>query len=130
MKKSTIGWLMHANEDLVAMKSLYSNALLTGVVAFHAQQCVEKCFKAVLVEFTESVPRVHDLVRLHALVIVHIQLGDIDVDVLRELSDLYIDVRYPSEFGTLPTGRPDLDDALRFVDFTENLYVYLKDLLA
>jgi len=113
---------MHAGEDLEAMKAMESNVLLTGVVSFHAQQCSEKCFKAVLIEYKDSVPRIHDLVRLHALVVDLCQLENIDMDILRELSDLYIDTRYPSEFGTLPTGRPDLEDASRFIKFAQSLH--------
>ena len=120
---------MHAGEDLEAMKAMESNILLTGMVSFHAQQCAEKCFKAVLLEYKDSVPRIHDLVRLYALVVNSCQLDDINMDILRELSDLYIDTRYPSEFGTLPTGRPDLEDASRFIVFAQSLYERISILM-
>ena len=36
---------------------------LSHIVAFHAQQCVEKVFKAVLEEHKIEVPRIHSLVK-------------------------------------------------------------------
>ncbi len=89
------------------------------MVAFHAQQCLEKCFKAVLEELVGMTPRIHDLVRLHKLVIEHVVV-DVDIDVLRELSDLYIDV--PSDFGLLPSGRPSVDDSHRFILYVVAVY--------
>ena len=121
MKGSTEAWLNHASEDLEAMRVMGSNSVLAGMVAFHAQQCLEKCLKAVLEEAVGSTPRIHDLVRLHELAIKHIALK-VDIDVLRELSDLYIDVRYPSDFGLLSSGRPDIDDSSRFILFVEIVY--------
>jgi len=47
MKRITEAWLIKAREDLDTIRSLRQNPGLTGVLAFHAQQCVEKCLKAV-----------------------------------------------------------------------------------
>jgi HEPN domain-containing protein len=68
MKRATKAWLVKAAEDLDAIRSLRGNPQLTGVVAFHAQQCVEKCLKAVAEERAGHVPRVHDLRRLWEVV--------------------------------------------------------------
>jgi HEPN domain-containing protein len=38
-----------------------SEVLLTPVVAFHAQQCIEKTFKAFLQEKGLETPKTHDL---------------------------------------------------------------------
>jgi HEPN domain-containing protein len=54
MKVSTRDWLNAASTDLQAIERLIGEPSLTGVVAFHAQQCLEKVFKAVLEEFGET----------------------------------------------------------------------------
>ena len=63
MKPVTEAWLIKAGEDREAIRTLRGNPQLTGVIAFHAQQCVEKCLKAVAEERAATVPRVHDLRR-------------------------------------------------------------------
>lgn len=47
MKQTTQEWLIRATEDLSAAQVLLSRPDLTNMVAFHAQQTVEKAFKAV-----------------------------------------------------------------------------------
>lgn len=48
MRKATEEWLMSARDDLETIGELVDNPQVTQVVAFHAQQCVEKAFKAIL----------------------------------------------------------------------------------
>jgi HEPN domain-containing protein len=93
---------------------------LTNIVAFHCQQAIEKTFKAVLEEYDE-VPRIHNLVRLYNLVRNRLNLT-VDELVLREISDTYIDARYPGELGLLPYGKPTLKDAERFYDIAKIVY--------
>lgn len=45
-------------------KRLYDK-FLTPIACFHAQQCVEKSFKAVLEKNGSDVPKTHDVVRLY-----------------------------------------------------------------
>lgn len=61
-------WLARAKEDLAAVEKLIDDDNLTNIAAFHAQQCIEKCFKALVESSGNSVPRIHDLVRLSAIV--------------------------------------------------------------
>ena len=129
MKRATEAWLIKAGEDLNAIRTLRGNPQLTTVVAFHAQQCVEKCLKAVAEEHTEKVPRVHDLRRLWE--VVANQFGDdLDVDLLRELTDVYTDSRYPGDMGLLPSGRPTEDDAVRFEQFADHVYAAVQAMLS
>jgi HEPN domain-containing protein len=60
-------WLARAREDLETVERLLEEKGLTNIAAFHAQQCIEKCFKAVIESSGKPVPRIHDLVRLQAL---------------------------------------------------------------
>jgi len=45
MKAITSDWLRSANTDLETINAIIDNMNLTAIVAFHAQQCVEKCLK-------------------------------------------------------------------------------------
>ena len=105
MKPVTQAWLIKAAEDLDAIRALRGNLGLTGVIAFHAQQCVEKCLKAVAEERKGDVPRVHDLRRLWGLVADQFR-EVLDIDLLRELTDIYTDGRYPGDLGLMPSGKP------------------------
>lgn len=104
MKPVTQAWLLKAGEDLEAIRTLRGNPQLTGVIAFHAQQCVEKCLKAVAEERVGTVPHVHDLRRLWGVVADQFSQA-LDVDLLRELTDIYTNCRYPGDLGLLPSGR-------------------------
>ena len=121
MKRVTEAWLIRAGEDLDAIRSLRGNPQLTGVIAFHAQQCVEKCLKAVAEERTGSVPRVHDLRRLWEVVADQFDEA-LDMDLLRELTDVYTDCRYPGDLGLMPSGRPTEEDAARFERFADHAH--------
>ncbi len=129
MKRITEAWLFKASEDLDAIRTLRSNPKLTTVLAFHAQQCVEKCLKAVAEERTKNVPRVHDLRRLWGLVANEFS-GILDVDMLRELTDVYTDSRYPGDLGLLPSGKPTEKDAARFEKFADHVYATVLAMLS
>ncbi len=50
MKSISGDWLKSARSDLLTMEALLGRDELTAVVAFHAQQCVEKVLKAIIEE--------------------------------------------------------------------------------
>jgi HEPN domain-containing protein len=83
-------WLARASEDLATVEKLFDDEELTNVAAFHAQQCIEKCFKAVIDAAGQPVPRIHDLVRLAALVSEITEMA-MDETTLIELSTVYLD---------------------------------------
>jgi len=43
-------WLKIANDDLLAIEELINNENLTHIASFHAEQALEKVFKALLEE--------------------------------------------------------------------------------
>jgi len=129
MKKITEHWLNAASEDLLAAKQLLSAEGLTNLVAFHAQQCLEKSMKALLEEKEELTNiRTHDLLRLYRLIQTEIELTD--TSSLVYLNQLYTDARYPGDAGLMPEGKPSVEDALLFVNFTEDFYHRIKTRLA
>jgi len=64
MEQTTKDWLTSAEDDLLSSKTLASDERLTNVASFHCQQCIEKCFKAVIEELNKPSIKSHDLLRL------------------------------------------------------------------
>jgi len=64
-------WIEKADQDLAAAVILLENAvLLKPVIAFHAQQAVEKYLKALLVRHQVNLPKTHDIGAVLSLVAV------------------------------------------------------------
>ena len=114
MNEAAKEWLARAREDLETVERLLDDEGLTNIAAFHAQQCIEKCFKAVIEASGKPVPRIHDLVRLHALAADIVELPADEI-ILIELSSVYLDSRYPVTTGFLPSGKPDPEDIKRYL---------------
>lgn len=121
MKEPTEAWLKAASDDLATIAEIIDNEQLTNIVAFHAQQAVEKSLKAIVEEFELEMSKIHSLERLFAIVKHYLPLP-IDAATVEELDRLYIDARYPSEFGLLPQGKPARKDAEKFYDFAKMIY--------
>jgi HEPN domain-containing protein len=120
VKTVTADWLRSAQADLETIDAILNNPKLTTMVAFHAQQCVEKCLKALVEEFAIEVGKTHNLLALKAAVESQ-QAIDLDEDTLSLLNKLYISSRYPSEFGLLPTGAPSPEDCAAFARFASEV---------
>lgn len=116
MNAKTEAWLEFAQNDLKTIKHIIDDAHLTNVVVFHAQQCVEKCFKAVVIAYDLELKRIHDLLKLHAMIEDYVNI-DIDVDRLEALNEVYTDARYPVDVGLLPDGKPSQVRAKEFYEF-------------
>jgi HEPN domain-containing protein len=121
MRKATAEWLKSAEMDLENVGQIIHLEHLTPVAAFHAQQCVEKCLKAVLEEHLKKVPKDHSTLRLYGLINELVSM-DMDLGVLTDLDDLYIESRYPGELGLLPSGRPTLEDVRKYFEVAKNIY--------
>lgn len=74
-------------------------------VCFHAQQCVEKLMKAVLIRRRVIPPRIHDLHRLGRLIKRAIPDWYWDKDELEKLSDAAVIMRYPGMAATREEAR-------------------------
>ena len=120
MKFLTGEWIKAALDDLLIIEEIINNELLTHLLAFHAQQAVEKLFKALLEENEIKFPKVHGLIKLFSL-IENIAKFKVDKDQLKLLDQLYIDARYPGDLGLLPNGKPTLDEAKVFYDLAKDI---------
>ncbi|MFO7761666.1 MAG: HEPN domain-containing protein [Thermodesulfobacteriota bacterium] len=125
MKAPTEEWLKAAKDDLDVIERIIDAAHLTHIVAFHAQQCIEKSFKALLEEHDIETPKIHNLVTLSGKVEPFIE-NEMDESLLKTLDLLYIGSRYPGDFGLLPDGKPSLQEAREFYSFAEKVYEIVK----
>lgn len=122
MKSIASDWMTAAHDDLELIREIIHNETLTNLVAFHSQQAIEKSFKAILEEYDGNVPRMHNLETLLPKVNRHMVFIDTELDLLEDLDKLYIDSRYPGDFGLLPNGKPTVDEAKKFYELALLIY--------
>lgn len=97
------------------------NERLTGQVAFHSQQVIEKSLKALIEEKGERIPRIHSLSKLFDLCATFLDF-QFDETLVIALDSLYIESRYPGEFILLPDGKPTQKQSQLFYDFAQDVY--------
>jgi len=129
MKKITKEWLKAAQDDLSVIDRIIHDEGLTHIVAFHAQQCVEKCFKGIIEEHLLGFQKLHNLLRLYGIISKKVII-EIDEQFLEELDLLYISARYPGELGLLPSGKPTTEDARKFYELATDIFEKTKLLLS
>ena len=128
MKKLTEEWLKAAEDDLRVIERIGRDEHLTHMVAFHAQQAVEKSLKAAIEEYELGSVRVHSLERLFEIVKPYMEL-DADLFIIEMLDKLYVDARYPGNLGLLPNGVQSLTHAEKFNSFARAVYENIKSAL-
>ena len=121
MKEVSRDWLKAATDDLETIAKIIDHEHLTNIVAFHAQQAVEKSLKAVIEEYGLEITKIHSLARLVEITRPYLSMA-LDDTLVETLDRLYIDARYPGELGLLPSGKPSRNDAKRFSDFANRIY--------
>lgn len=122
MKPITREWLNAANDDLIAMEVMLGREDITNMVAFHAQQAIEKSFKAIIEEFNLGRIRTHQLENLYAKI--QPFLSGLDETILEELDTVYIEARYPGDLGLMPHGKPSVEEVT--VYYREALNIKLR----
>jgi len=118
MKKIVKDWLVSAEGDLLLIKEIIDLENLSHLSAFHAQQAIEKSFKAIVEEFELGFIKTHSLETLYKLVKPVFSIK-IELDLLILLDQLYIDSRYPGEMGLLPDGKPTVDESTKFFNLAK-----------
>lgn len=111
MKPSTREWVAKAEEDFIAATSLNrrrKKPFLWNVVAFHAQQCVEKYLKSRLEEAGHQIPKTHDLVFLLGLVTPIEPLWSSWQNSFAALASYAVQSRYPGNFVRKDEARETL----------------------
>ncbi|RME71090.1 MAG: HEPN domain-containing protein, partial [Chloroflexi bacterium] len=54
---------------------------------------------------------------------------ELDLDMLKKLNEVYVDARYPGEFGLLPYTGPTLADAQSFYEFARDFLTKVQEQL-
>ncbi len=121
MKDTTKQWLNLVETDLRTCEKLLDDDFLTNVVAFHAQQVIEKCFKAIIEEQGLQLPRVHTVARLYGS-IQNIIAFAVDGQMLQITDTVYTTTRYPSDLGLIPEGKPSKELAIQLYEFAKYIY--------
>jgi len=119
--------LAFAAEDL-AVARLAQGEGIANQVCFHAQQCVEKCLKALLVRSGQLVPRTHRITDLWVLLPEELQRA---LEPLREgatqLDDYYSTTRYPDVVtGMGAAGLPDQAEAATALALAEAIWKQVR----
>jgi HEPN domain-containing protein len=125
MKKISNEWLEAANLDLEIIPHIIQNERLSGHVAFHSQQAIEKSLKAAIEEHDLYVPKIHSLEKLFSICEDFIDFKP-DEEIIIALDSLYTESRYPGELGLLPGGKPNKEQAERFYKFALLFYKTMK----
>ena len=113
-------WLQYAYDDLRSAHVLLKEKIY-NMVCFHAQQVAEKLFKSFIATYNKEIPRTHNLIRLHKIC-EDLYGGKLEIDseALTFLNDVYIDSRYPADFGILPFGKPEEKEARKVTMLKKN----------
>jgi len=92
-------WIEKAGHDLKAAEHTMELAEegLTDIVCFHAQQCAEKCLKALLLYRGVAFPRTHDLRLLMDLIPPEAALG-VPREQVIPLNRYAVEGRYPGDW--------------------------------
>ncbi|MBR5527949.1 MAG: HEPN domain-containing protein [Clostridia bacterium] len=90
-------WFKKAHSDHIAAKILFEHGADYSLVAFHAQQAVEKALKGYILKNSGDLVDGHSLVFL----IKYAQRFDNDIQHLRKdcayLNQFYVETRYPAD---------------------------------
>jgi len=129
MKSETAGWVLFAKNDMLTAELIIDHAELTGEVAFHCQQAIEKYFKGYLTEHGKKFKKIHDLLMLYSEVM-GIKDWNLDKAMLRDINDIYTITRYPGNIGMTPDGRlPTMEEARSYFELAKQVEVVFTELV-
>jgi HEPN domain-containing protein len=126
VRRELVGqWIEKADQDLAAAEILLENAVpLKPIIAFHAQQAVEKYLKAVLVRHQVYFPKTHDIGTVLSLVAACEPAAALALQRAAVLTPFGVEVRYPGDTPELLPG-----EDLRAVEIARHARDVVKELL-
>ncbi|HMS84680.1 MAG TPA: HEPN domain-containing protein [Nitrospira sp.] len=117
-------WVLKAEHDLLNIENnLAAREIPWDTVGFHAQQCVEKYLKALLISRQIDPPKIHDLTELYALLPDGLLEG-FNVHSLEELNPYSIEGRYPGVWEPVEQA-----EALQAVDAARMIRQAIRQVL-
>jgi HEPN domain-containing protein len=121
-------WLRYARDDLRVAGWAMEGEVFSQV-CFHAQQCIEKSIKALLVNAGAVPPKTHRLVVLMDL----LRGADFEalMPMIRFLDQIYMPSRYPDALpGTLPEGLPNRKQAFEALETARQIFALVNQKLS
>ena len=118
MRDGIKAWRWQSEEELATAEYLLAGEFFRGA-CYHAQQCVEKSIKTMLLERGWELEKIHSIHRLTVVARDHgvpFKLQPADIDFVDEIYR----GRYPAESGLLPLGTPSREEAERAVTLAKN----------
>ena len=99
-------WVGKAESDYLAATHLFAmeNATTYDAVCFHAQQCVEKYLKSILVDHSLPVPKTHDIEKLFGLLPDPLTVR-LTPEQMQWLTAFATDSRYPGDWDPIDTQK-------------------------
>lgn len=79
-------------------------------------------------EFEIRVPKIHSISKLVYLVDANVKI-EVNEDIIIALDSLYLESRYPGEFGLLPEGLPTRKQAESFLLYAAEIFESIKSQL-
>lgn len=128
MREATRAWRGQAQEERDTAAYLRTGGYHRGA-CYHAQQCVEKSIKTMLLEVGWELEKIHNIHRLTALAADHGVALSLTADDIDFVDEIYRG-RYPAESGLLPLGDPTAADAERAVTLADQSLATLNNFLA
>jgi HEPN domain-containing protein len=116
-------WLIHAQSDLrLARLGQENNDVLPSQICFHAQQAVEKAFKAVLLFCKIDFPLTHDIQELldifdRASILLPYEFLDTGI-----LTPYAVETRYPGYWGEISEN-----DVIEAIELTEKVVKWAEE---
>jgi len=124
MRKEAEAWLTISAEDLQSAEVLFERKLYR-MACYHAQQSVEKVFKALLADHEVDFPRTHNILDLNNA-IKKLKYSAIITDEDAVFLNSIYRARYPSEAGLLPFGEPLEKDAVKALKTAREVAGWIK----
>ncbi len=103
-------WLLKSEEDYKGVKALLAlgDSAFHSLICFHAQQCIEKLLKALLISHGQLVSKTHNLTELNSLICDIIPTWELPLEALDTLTVHAVASRYPESF----LGEEEASEAL------------------
>ena len=119
MKEETVAaWLKKANDDIqVGINECAAAIPVPDAIAFHSQQCVEKCLKAFLVYHSAAFRKTHVLAELiQGCMEIEPEFQRLYVLNADRLTEYAVEARYPADFES-----PSLEEAKKALHLAEQV---------
>lgn len=123
-------WLYSAGLDLKAANAALREDI-ANIACYHSHQTAEKAIKALLLQQSGSVPKMHNLGELlNKVTSTWPEMKELE-DKVRFLNQFYIPTRYPDALpGALPEGLPSTETAQRAIETAQEILDTIQPILS